>query len=788
MATAGLCACLSRLARRPTDGKELSDHEEIVALPVGECGPADDGSSSSKALGLRASATPSLEERIAYLEGLLLKSATPATGSKDRAVAATTATSGNGTAHETRTIDDLTSDSEASIDEIVSEAQVRNFQDDEIMSRIGTGQKDAARGRNLTLESVESLQAVQPGQIHDQDTVAEGPKPGVESGFLRSISRQRELQDDVGHLRATLTEQAATIEQLRQTLSSVQKDIGRSVSVLQYNILAAYLGDNTAPWFLYGADISAEDREKIFKRYYQGEKWPAYADQQFSDEDMRRVEEQNKAYFAWQQRKLRLVEEVKRRDADVVSLVELDKYDFFVEHLHDVWDSAFHKRPRPSSLDGCGLFWRRSKFELVAKHTMDFVDGSDHTGAQKRDRCCLMVLLRWRSEPSKYLVAISTHLARNPENRAQTRIRVRQVSQLLEGLTDFTKLHGVQDMPVVLLGDLNAQHFGEIRGIARTVWQIRGKPIHKFLWNATDVQTGPTSVTNARLCRIDCVQFQSTMMEVLEVAQIPRVAKGQVIPNAEHPSDHFPVFARLRVKETFQRHQECARSWLECVAGHERVHPLGEEELRTAFEFFDRCCTNSIGRRDLEEACIDLQCALNRDIQSLLLDCFPKNKIYYKQFVAAYEARLNHERVRYIGDLESAFAFFAAEGPDPTDQCRALGSDAGGQMVLSAKLLEAAFRDITPVSFSDEEIQEMICRLGIHSHDQCVDLRSFCEVACRATFPARQREADRGEKCFERATSKSSQACSTEFFGKLARFGNFLDRSLSQNAVAARKT
>ena len=34
-------------------------------------------------------------------------------------------------------------------------------------------------------------------------------------------------------------------------------------------------------------------------------------------------------------------------------------------------DSVFRKRPRANSADGCGIFWRRSKFELVASEASE---------------------------------------------------------------------------------------------------------------------------------------------------------------------------------------------------------------------------------------------------------------------------------------------------------------------------------------------------------------------------------------------------------------------------------
>ena len=59
------------------------------------------------------------------------------------------------------------------------------------------------------------------------------------------------------------------------------------------------------------------------------------------------------------------------------------------------------------------------------------------------------------------------------------------------------------------------------------MWQIKGDPIHQFLWGATHVNTGATSVTQARHCRIDVVQYQSSHMEVLDVMPMPKLADDE---------------------------------------------------------------------------------------------------------------------------------------------------------------------------------------------------------------------------------------------------------------------
>lgn len=536
------------------------------------------------------------------------------------------------------------------------------------------------------------------------------------------------IEARVACLEEQLHRQATQLQEMAQAMACVQRDCTRTVSVLQYNILASYLGRNTQPWFLYGADCRPEEREQIFAKFYERDatgtpknSWPAYVESILTPAQVQEVARRDEA-FRWENRKVRLLEEIRKHNADVISLVELDHPDYFAECLENEWDMVFHKRPRPSSKDGCGVFWRRSKFSKVAEQGFDFVDGSDDKGRAKRDRCCLMVLLEFRCLSAPPLVVVSTHLAKDPDDRSQTAIRVRQVTQIMENLTEFTEQHGAEDAPVVLCGDLNARHFGEIRGIACTVFQFTGNQLHKFLWCATDVPTGPTSITEARMCRIDAVQFLSSQLEVLEVKPMPKLRQGQVIPCDVHPSDHFPVFVRFRLKDGYQKQREVARAWLECVAGHEKLNPLTELELQEAFDFFDRDKDLIIHRHDLAEACFDLQSNFQVDVQRLLLDCFPDKQISYDNFIRAYEARLNHERIRSVGELEYAFEYFA-----------------GGKHIINVHQLEAIFREITPISFSDEEVKEMIARLNMPPGEDSVDVKRFCEVVCKATFPRKDR-------------------------------------------------
>merc|ERR1719428_2017025 len=100
------------------------------------------------------------------------------------------------------------------------------------------------------------------------------------------------------------------------------------VTLLEYNILASYLGKNTQPWFLYGADLSAERRAEIMAKFYEkgadgkycNVGWPNYVRGILSDEEIAEVERCDEACFRWSVRRQRIAEELKRSDADVISL------------------------------------------------------------------------------------------------------------------------------------------------------------------------------------------------------------------------------------------------------------------------------------------------------------------------------------------------------------------------------------------------------------------------------------------------------------------------------------
>jgi endonuclease/exonuclease/phosphatase family metal-dependent hydrolase len=288
-----------------------------------------------------------------------------------------------------------------------------------------------------------------------------------------------------------------------------------SFTVAQYNILAGYLGQNTAPWFLYGGDIAGDKRARIFEKFYSRDAktgallcagWPKYVDGILTAEEQAEVERIDREHFEWTVRRPRVLSTVAAMDADLLSLVELDDESYFKPRLAALgYAGLWHKRPRASSLDGCGVFWKRDMFELIASDAIDYVDSVLPCGTPQKDRSAVITLLRFTGGERQDLIFVSTHLARNPEDPAQDRLRTRQVAQLLYRLEQFAAANKATAAPVILTGDLNATKFTQMRvflaaisALSRAGGERAATVLHPCVWGLRDVPSRATSVTEVR--------------------------------------------------------------------------------------------------------------------------------------------------------------------------------------------------------------------------------------------------------------------------------------------------
>lgn len=407
---------------------------------------------------------------------------------------------------------------------------------------------------------------------------------------------------------ASVSDLARRLARLESRMADLERVAPKEFRVVHYNVLAEQYGSNFNPWFLYGANVTPEERDELLQRFYasngksaKSRGWPEWADRILSPERIAAVERYEQEAFDWDQRRERLWQTVDGCEADVLTLAECDHYDdFWCERLQAAgFESCWRKRPRDSSRDGCAIAWRSSTFELEATGGFDF-GATYRSSAADLDRTCSFALLRWRREPNARVLIATTHLARNPESEKQLWPRSFQFSSIVRQLLGFATEHNALDVPVVLTGDLNAKDCDVLSGIARSMTLLLSTPAHPLLWSVLDAPTRATSVTDARACRIDYLLFQSAALRLLRVDQLPKL--DQSIPDQQgiHPSDHLPVGASFGLKFGFDQLVDDARQWAACVAGSSVARPLSVEALRAAYSYFDKDGSGCVSMLELE--------------------------------------------------------------------------------------------------------------------------------------------------------------------------------------------
>mmetsp|Transcript_113997 Transcript_113997/g.322432 ORF Transcript_113997/g.322432 Transcript_113997/m.322432 type:complete len:379 (-) Transcript_113997:141-1277(-) len=340
-------------------------------------------------------------------------------------------------------------------------------------------------------------------------------------------------------------------------------DYTKPFRVAHYNILASYLADNRNPWFLFPLNLSDGEREAIMAKNYERDSTGAYRNTftngfggLISQSQMDEVS-RSEWPFQWTYRGPRLLNIVKTFDADLLSLVEMDRFEEFQSALNATHEGEFLKRPRKQSLDGSSIFWRRGRFELVSDPLhVTFEDREPRQGeAYREDRVMLAVALRDKLTDNVFVVA-SAHLMRNPEDTGKDAMRILEASQMMRSLSCLFNAVGASGL--IIMGDFNAvpeswTHLFFLHG-----WQDCPE-LDKGMRDAFDqVEWGCpgchdahplvcTTRTIARAMWVDYIFYSSRTLELNGEPQVESCPEGP-IPDDVHPSDHLPVRASFYFK------------------------------------------------------------------------------------------------------------------------------------------------------------------------------------------------------------------------------------------------
>jgi mRNA deadenylase 3'-5' endonuclease subunit Ccr4 len=131
-------------------------------------------------------------------------------------------------------------------------------------------------------------------------------------------------------------------------------------------------------------------------------------------------------YWADRSQKMKSILE-QLRNHDMIFLQEVDHFDDFYKPVLNELGFGVSYVQRPTKLDGCVVAYARDKYAVVDEEDISFDDlalnyRESHSARNSllRHNVAVMVLLQslQTDEPTKYIVACSTHLYWNPVTTA----------------------------------------------------------------------------------------------------------------------------------------------------------------------------------------------------------------------------------------------------------------------------------------------------------------------------------------------------------------------------------
>jgi len=316
--------------------------------------------------------------------------------------------------------------------------------------------------------------------------------------------------------------------------------------------------------------------------------------------------------LAWDYRKELILTEIMNYDADILCLQEVDmaQYeDYFLTHLSaQEYEGVYSPKTKAHTMeesqrrlvDGCAIFYKSSKYQLVETHVVDFrrvaMQRADFKKTDdmfnrvlQRDDIGVVALLESKETGTRFIVS-NTHVFWDPNFRdvklVQTALLVEEVekfaarfarypprlpSTLEDGTTSRPPpiYSDGSKIPTVMCGDYNS---GYESGIFEFMVNGTVPPNHEDFMNhkygnytseglrhrigmknayGTADELPLTNYTSNFRGSIDHIFYSNNNLTVTSL--LGEVDKGYLskvvgFPNAHFPSDHICILAQFRVK------------------------------------------------------------------------------------------------------------------------------------------------------------------------------------------------------------------------------------------------
>lgn len=308
--------------------------------------------------------------------------------------------------------------------------------------------------------------------------------------------------------------------------------------------------------------------------------------------------------LSWDYRFQNILREVLDAAPDVMCMQEIQA-DHYENHVYAAmsdagYEGVFKQKTRQSmglagKVDGCALFWRRSKFHLVESYSIEFNEVAQRHASQvlgmslrsdegaaflnrlSKDNVAQLVVLEFiqqstRSRDVNQVCIANTHLY---SNKDFPDVKLWQSWQLLQELESFIIGRG-SNLPLVICGDFNSTPDTAVYDLLSRQTVHPGHPdvnvatnddipnvlpdamniTHSFqLGSAYNTVLGDEPWTTNYTVNfkgvLDYIWYSAQNLMPLSVSPIPSEAQltkhGEALPSTEFSSDHIMLISDLQV-------------------------------------------------------------------------------------------------------------------------------------------------------------------------------------------------------------------------------------------------
>lgn len=301
----------------------------------------------------------------------------------------------------------------------------------------------------------------------------------------------------------------------------------------------------------------------------------------------------------WPYRRTILLQELDDLSSDIYCLqeVQADHYekDLKVFLNERGYDGLFKQKTRESmgqygKVDGCAIFWKRSKFVMVENYSIEFNEcarraamnaGMDSEESHRfihrlsKDNIAQVIVFetlqrnaRARHHSSQICV-VNTHLY---SNHQRPDVKLWQCLTLVKELEQFVMQ---RDLPLMICGDFNSepdsavyQLLGE-QGISPGHPEVENDPLNvlpdpsqishsldlvSVNYSVSGMEPAYTNYTATFKGTLDYMWYTPSKLRVLTTASIPDeevlTAAGEALPNTQFPSDHLSLCCDVQLAAT----------------------------------------------------------------------------------------------------------------------------------------------------------------------------------------------------------------------------------------------